>query len=366
MAEPTLKDVAAKSGYSVRTVIKVLNNKDSNVSQNAREAILLASQELNYKPNIVARSLSMKKNKRIAVVYYGVESFFWNEIDRGIKAASEEIHDFGYTVQVFNGAKNNTTLAKTHEEEVSLQRQIIDQLIREGTDVIIISPVDSYKLNNDINRAVDEGIDVITFVCDAPESKRLKYVGIEPIIGGRIAAELLSIFIGGKGNVIILCAEENLYQEIGKVKGFKEKICEDYHDINILGVYNYGRRTHKAYSVTMDVLNRFKEINGIFATNSDVHIVAKALDHTDRAKDIKLVGFDIVEKTIEYMRKGVICATVAQDVYMEGYMSVKSAFEILSGKSCVQAPGSEFFYVNMNVIVKETLDYLSLARGTRG
>lgn len=62
----TIKDVAGKSGVSIGTVSKVLNNYP-NVSENTRKKVMEAVRELNYIPNTTAANLSSKKKNRIAL-----------------------------------------------------------------------------------------------------------------------------------------------------------------------------------------------------------------------------------------------------------------------------------------------------------
>lgn len=62
-------DVAKRAGVGVSTVSKVLNNYE-NVSQETKDKVMRAVEELNYVPNAVASALSSKKNKRIGVVVF--------------------------------------------------------------------------------------------------------------------------------------------------------------------------------------------------------------------------------------------------------------------------------------------------------
>lgn len=67
MARATLKDVAERAGVSVATVSYVLNGKSS-ISEQTRERVLGAVREMDYVPDLSARSLSMRDSKLIGVV----------------------------------------------------------------------------------------------------------------------------------------------------------------------------------------------------------------------------------------------------------------------------------------------------------
>lgn len=68
----TLKDVAAATGLSIGTVSRVLNNSADAVGISAatQERVLLAAQELNYRPNKVARNLKLGRQPKAILFLY--------------------------------------------------------------------------------------------------------------------------------------------------------------------------------------------------------------------------------------------------------------------------------------------------------
>ncbi len=65
---PTLKDIAAQTGYHVTTVSRVLTDKgDRVISPAARERILAVAQDLDYQPHFLARSLRRRRTFLIGV-----------------------------------------------------------------------------------------------------------------------------------------------------------------------------------------------------------------------------------------------------------------------------------------------------------
>ena len=58
---PNIKDVARLAGVSVATVSRVINH-DSKVSDASREKVLLAIQEIGYKPNLLGRNLRLSSD----------------------------------------------------------------------------------------------------------------------------------------------------------------------------------------------------------------------------------------------------------------------------------------------------------------
>lgn len=64
---PTIMDIANAAGVSFKTVSRVLND-NPRVATDLRERVLKAASELNYRPNVAARSLASDRNYAIAML----------------------------------------------------------------------------------------------------------------------------------------------------------------------------------------------------------------------------------------------------------------------------------------------------------
>lgn len=80
MRKATMQDIANKAGVSKTTVSMVLNKKDSNISSATKDKIFKITQELNYIPNSIARSLSTKKSGTIGIMVPDITNPFFSEI----------------------------------------------------------------------------------------------------------------------------------------------------------------------------------------------------------------------------------------------------------------------------------------------
>ncbi|MNU95661.1 Catabolite control protein A [compost metagenome] len=86
---PNIKDIAARANVSTATVSYVLNGKKS-VSEKTRARVLQIIEEMNYQPNLVAKSLKLKRTQTIGVIVEDVTSFNSSEIIDGIHEYAEE------------------------------------------------------------------------------------------------------------------------------------------------------------------------------------------------------------------------------------------------------------------------------------
>ena len=97
-----ISDIAARANVS-RTLVSRVLNKKSGVSPENRKKIMSVMEELNYKPNALARSLSTKKTQTIGVVMDNLcESYFFNLIN-GLQDQAEML---GYNI-IYGNARGN-------------------------------------------------------------------------------------------------------------------------------------------------------------------------------------------------------------------------------------------------------------------
>jgi DNA-binding LacI/PurR family transcriptional regulator len=96
-SEPTILDVARKARVSKSLVSMVIREEDG-VSAKNREAVQQAIEELNYRPNVIARSLVERRTRILGVMISDLRNPFFGDVVSGIQTRAEEL---GYRV-LFN------------------------------------------------------------------------------------------------------------------------------------------------------------------------------------------------------------------------------------------------------------------------
>jgi LacI family transcriptional regulator len=99
MRKVTIKDVAKRAGFSLSTVSFVINNtKGQTIPEHTRNKIMKAVEELEYKPNFMARSMRTKLSNTIGIVTaYNVKHIYFLEMIDGIMEAAQT-QGFGITL----------------------------------------------------------------------------------------------------------------------------------------------------------------------------------------------------------------------------------------------------------------------------
>ena len=94
----TIADVAREADVSSMTVSRVLNNKDG-ISEETREHVLAVMNELDYRPNRVARSLATDKTLKIGIVIPSLSSAYFGAI---LEGAERIFWEHGYHMLLCN------------------------------------------------------------------------------------------------------------------------------------------------------------------------------------------------------------------------------------------------------------------------
>src|SRR5690554_1147408 len=118
----TIKQVADKAKVSTATVSRVLNEKGY-VSEKTKRRVLSVIEELNYKPNHVARMLFQGKSKMIALLVPDIMNPFFPELARAVEDVTNK---HNYTLVLCNTDQNDQ---KELEYIRSLEQKSIDGII---------------------------------------------------------------------------------------------------------------------------------------------------------------------------------------------------------------------------------------------
>lgn len=165
----SIRDVAKRAKVGPATVSRVLNNTGY-VSEETREKIERAIEELNYTPNELARNLFKKKAGIIAIIVPNASHPYFSAF---VKSAEEELFKAGYKTMLCNTVgKENVE----HEFLEMLERHIVDGII---TDVHTLD-VEEYK-----------HIDKPIVALDRYLGKNIPVVSVDHAEGGSLAAEEL-------------------------------------------------------------------------------------------------------------------------------------------------------------------------------
>ena len=114
----SIYDVARESKVSVFTVSAVVNNK-SHVGKKLRERVEQAIRKLNYRPNLIARSLAKQRTHTIGMIVPDIANPFFPEVVRGAEDAAQR---HGYNLLLCNS--DDTLDKEDNEIELLLSKRV--------------------------------------------------------------------------------------------------------------------------------------------------------------------------------------------------------------------------------------------------
>lgn len=118
----TISDIAKKAKVAKSTVSLVINNTGY-VSEQTKEKVLAAIEELNYVPNSLARNLSLQKSGMVGIMVPDIANPFFAEF---IKYVENELYIRGYKTLICN---TSGSVEREQDYINMLQRKFMDGLI---------------------------------------------------------------------------------------------------------------------------------------------------------------------------------------------------------------------------------------------
>ena len=187
---------------------------------------------------------------------------------------------------------------------------------------ILVSATDASILTPDINAALDQNIPVITIDSDAPESKRLFFVGTDNYNAGLIGGHMTAKLLNGKGNVVIFTipSQSNLKD---RLQGYQSAFA-DHTDIKVMQVVDMNGNSDVAFDSTKKLLDSKSKVDAFICLEAIAcPAVADVVNRANMAGKVTVIAMDTDPLTVDWINKGVISATIAQKPYTMAYYGAK-------------------------------------------
>jgi ribose transport system substrate-binding protein len=207
-------------------------------------------------------------------------------------------------------------------ESASEQAEIIRKAVQNGSSAIIVSCSDIDTLTQAINYAVENGVAVMTFDSDAPNSKRFAFYGPDDLEMGKKLMNELGQLINGKGKIAILGGNKMANNLQERVKGIMTAAA-DFPDIAIVGTYYHSETEVDAIAVMSEVMKLNPDLKGWAMVGSWAFFGEKVNDVIEPGK-IKIVAVDALPVQLKYIEKNYVQILLGQPTFTWGEISVET------------------------------------------
>ncbi|OLN32736.1 ABC transporter sugar-binding protein [Desulfosporosinus metallidurans] len=220
-----------------------------------------------------------------------------------------------------------TVYTGAQQFDINQQVSVLEEVIAKKPAGIAITAVNGKALAGPINKAIAQGIPVVVFDSDSPDSNRNIIVQTGNESAGRVAADTLAKNIGSSGEVAVLYVAGTPTLE-QRAAGFKAEMQEKYPNIKVVASGNYSGEQMDANKAAAGIIQANPNLKGIFAGNSPGALGAiVAVKEANKKNQVKVVGFDADNSLLDAIKAGDAVATIAQGSYNMGYWSMNFLFQ---------------------------------------
>jgi LacI family transcriptional regulator len=275
---PSIRDVAQAVGCSTSTVSRVINNRDG-VNPTTREKVLQAIEELEYKPNLVAQGLRVKRGNLIGLAVPESTTHAFSVLIQYIMDAA---HRRGYNIIIVNSNENP-----------DLEERFISDLLRRNINGIVFSRVsDESRI---MPKILKHNIPIVV-IDRALENERVSNVVLDNRKAGYLAGKHLvelkhrHITCVTGPMKIALCRE--------RLKGFKESLDERGVVLPKGNIYEGNFKFDSGISAVRNFHDRGIQYTALWALNDMMAFGALKELHRLALKvpeDISVLGMDDLE-----------------------------------------------------------------------
>lgn len=308
----TINDVAREAGVSKTTVSRVLNTPEK-VAEATRKRVLEVIEERNYRPNSLARALTIRRTGIVGVIVSDITNSFYSVMVRNIEEVCR-MHQYYIFLCNTNGRP---------EEEDFYIRSLLEKKV-DGM-ILASTQMDSQSLELLQNTSIP-----FIFVSRLPKNRECcDYVMVDNILGGHMATQyLLSL---GHRRIAYLGGRWETSSNLDRFEGYKKALLEKGLSVKEQYIYCGDFTMEGGYREGIKMLSSETERpTAVFCANDNMAIglIEACRERKIRIpEDLSVVGFDNIPLS---SFRSIQLTTVSQSIAEMGALSGKIIIDKIS------------------------------------
>ena len=349
LVQPIAPEVNFVSNVTIYTLAKELNmtpsmisrafSPNGKISDEKRKIILAAANKYGFTPNKFASRLSMK-NVRIGILINSRFAVNTDKMIAGIESAYEKLKDYKiqYDITIMNPLENES-------------ENYIEVLNRyKNYNGVIVAGMSSEKYINMLNALCEKNPNVVQVQSINKSVDCLFVSKHNEETASCLAAEFLYNCLKSRErkNILLFTGDKESDLHFGAEIAFKNA-CKEF-GLSVLKSIDMKDNEEYFSEIISDVFEKYiRETDGIYITSGMSSPLCRYVDENNI--DIPIVSFDTYEDIKKYINKGVISATIAQNVEKQ----MENAFEYLV-KHIIMGEGSpKTVYTDVQLVLKSNM-----------
>lgn len=273
----SIKDIAKKTGLSVSTISRVVNNKPG-ISEETRELVKLAIKKYHYVPNMVARNLINRKTNTIGVIIPDMSEMYFSRIVKGIDSMLS-VNDY-------------TMILCDSNESAEKEHKLLGVLHEKQVDGIILATV---QTDQQLEKETLLSSVPVCFIDNTPSLFRnYNSVSLDNAMASYLAIEHL--YQLGHRKIAAIFGKQSESTGLERYQGFCKAI-QDFNLVSEKDLVRFGDfKEQSGYDAVIDILKSGKEFTALYVASSKMTygaIHALKQNGIRIPEDVSLIGFDI-------------------------------------------------------------------------
>lgn len=309
MARATIADISKRAGVSTATVDRALNGRKG-VSAANRQRVMRAARLLGYLPSEGILALPSRPARLSFLIPSGGNAFM------------QELAD---TIERFSETQPLVDQCSIVSLEGIGPGHLIEALdsLPPNTDGIGVVATDDPRSRDALRRVCESGIRVITLASDVLATPRSGYVGVDNLVAGRTAAQILGMFAGvRRGDVAVFFGSHAYHGHSERELGFRACLSTYYPSLTALPSVETGENGERLYRELTQLYRSGPKPVGVYCVGAGRKGLVQALKtipHPDRPF---VVTHDLTEETRQWLAEGLIHAVIDQNAQLIGAQAV--------------------------------------------
>jgi ribose transport system substrate-binding protein len=216
------------------------------------------------------------------------------------------------------------------EYDPKAEKEAFDKALTKKPTGILVAVTDTQLLKSSIDGAIAAGIPVITIDSDAPDSKRLFFIGTNNYAAGLTGGQRLATELKGKGNVVVFTMPGQI-NLADRLRGYREALANS--QIKITRVVDIAGDPRIVFDTTTEILGKEKDkVDAFVCLEAQGGKEVATVLNSNKVTGKVVMAMDTDPDTLEWIRKGVIAATISQKPYTMSYVGLRALDELYHHK----------------------------------
>lgn len=300
----TISEIAKLAGTSRGTVDRVINGRGK-VNKELAEKIMEIVKSSEYEVNGSARALSMSQKKYVVgIVINSIGNPFFSRVRQGFEDSRKKWENFGLDMYY-------KEIRGYNEEE---QIEAIDDVAARGVNVLALTPINTQRVIDKLNSLT---IPIVTFNNDLRLDKKFAYIGCNYAESGNMCGDLAALMLPDGGRVEVITGSLNTLGHRQRVECFAERIARKKCSISIA---ENNDDDELSYSLVHDMLAGESVPDLIYFSAGGIAGGLQAVEES--GKRVGVLTVDETAAVVEGMKSGLVGASVTQQPYEQGRMTI--------------------------------------------